>query len=439
MHFKRMLIGSTAAIAVSLSFVGAASAQTEIQFWHALTGQLGDRVNALAEEFNKQQKDYKVVPTYKGTYTENMTAGIAAFRAKQQPHIIQIFEVGTATMLAAKGAVYPVWKLMQDTGEPFDPSAFVSAVYGYYSTADGKLLSMPFNSSTPVLYWNKKLFQQAGYDAPPKTWKQMEDYTKKLVTSGAKCGTSTGWPSWIQVEAMGAWHDVPFATKQNGFGGTDIELKINDPLRVKHIERLANMAKDKRFVYYGRENKPNPSFVAGDCAMLMASSGLAGGFTQNIKDFEWGIAPLPYDEEVKAAPQNTIIGGATLWVMAGKPAAEYKGVAKFFSYLQRPDVQAQWHQDTGYVPITNAAADLTEKSGFYKKFPGREVATQELNNKPPTTNSKGLRIGNFVQIRDVIDEELEAAFAGQKTAKAALDSAVQRGNKLLKDFHDANK
>ena len=437
----RILLSSVAA-AAALASASSAFAQTEIQFWHAMGGNLGDTVNALAEGFNKSQSEYKVNPVYKGSYTETLTAAIAAFRAKQAPHIVQVFEVGTANMMAAKGAVYPVYQLMADAKEPFDPKAYIGPVYGYYSTPDGKLLSMPFNSSTPVLYWNKELMQKAGLDPnkPPKTWPELGEMAKKAVAAGAKCGFTPQWQTWTMIENYGAWHNLPYATKDNGFGGTDIELKFNDPPRVKFIQMLADWTKDKTFVYGGREGKSTALFTAGDCVFHIASSGSAAGIDKALGGTsKYGIGMMPYSPDVIAKPQNSIIGGATLWVLQGRPAAEYKGVAKFMSYLASTPVQAKWHQETGYVPITLAAAEATEKEGFYKKFPGREVAVQELTLNPPTANSKGLRIGNFVQIRDIVDGELENVWSGKKDAKTALDDAVKAGNEQLKRFEAANK
>src|SRR5262245_23592418 len=438
---RRVLLRAAAAVAMTCGGSAAAQAQSEIQWWHAMGGQLGEALNALAEGFNKSQKDYKVVPVYKGTYTETMTAAIAAFRAKQPPHIVQVFEVGTATMMAAKGAIYPVHQLMADAGEKFDPNAYLPAVYGYYSTRDGKLLSMPFNSSTPVLYYNKDAFKKANLDpnTPPKTWSDMEQSSKKLLAVGYHFWFTSQWQTWIHIENFGAWHNIPFATGANGFAGTDTKLTINDPLRARHVENLARWQKEKVFVYAGREGKPNPKFTTGECPMIMASAGTAGGFAQAMKDVPFGIAMMPYYADVNGAPQNSIIGGATLWVLTGKPKNEYPGVAKFFAYLSGSEVQSKWHMDTGYVPITKAAYERTRAQGFYDKFPGRDVAVEQLNLKPPTDNSKGLRIGNFVQIRDVMDEELEAVWAGQKTAKQALDAATERGNKLLADFARANR
>ncbi len=273
---RRYLLGTAAAVVMTCGASVATSAQTEVQWWHAMGGQLGEALNALAESFNKSQRDYKIVAVYKGTYTETMTAAIAAFRAKQHPHIVQVFEVGTATMMAAKGAIYPVHQLMADAGEKFDPDAYLAAVYGYYSTRDGKLLSMPFNSSTPVLYYNKDAFRKAGLDPekPPKTWPEMEQYSKQLLAAGYPCVFTSQWQTWIQIENFGAWHNIPFATAANGFGGTDIKLVINDPLRVRHVENLARWHKEKSFVYAGREGKPNPKFTTGECPMITASDRL---------------------------------------------------------------------------------------------------------------------------------------------------------------------
>jgi sn-glycerol 3-phosphate transport system substrate-binding protein len=433
---------AVASIVGVLAVTPAAQAATEIQWWHAMGGTLEEWVKGLADEFNKSQSEYKVNAINKGTYTETLTGAMAAFRAKQHPHIVQVFEVGTATMMASKGAIYPVHQLMADVGEKFDPKVYLPTVTGYYSTPDGKLLSLPFNSSTPVFYWNKTAFKKAGLDPEkqPKTWPEVAEAGKKLVAAGYQCGFTTQWQTWAQLENFSAWHNLPFATKQNGMAGLDTEFKFNSPAHVKHIQSLADWQKDKVFVYAGREGKSNPEFTSEKCPMFMGSSASAGGFSTAAKDkFEFGIGMLPYWPDVKGAPQNSIIGGATLWVLQGKSKEEYKGVAKFLTFLSRPDVQAKSHQLTGYVPITLAAYQQTLEQGFYQKFPGRDVAVLQLTNKPPTENSKGLRLGNFVQIRDIMDEELEAIWAGKKTAKQGLDDAVARGNQKLREFEKANK
>lgn len=432
-------IAALVALAAALGFSAPASAQTEIQWWHALPGELGQKVEKIATDFNATQKDYKLVPVYKGTYPEVMTAAIAAFRAKQPPHIVQVFEVGTATMMAAKGAVYPVYQLMKDAGESFDPKSYLAAVVGYYTDTGGNMLSFPFNSSTPVFYYNKDLFKKAGLDpnVPPKTWPEVEAAAKKLQAAGVPCGFTTEWPSWVHIENLSALHDVPIATKSNGFGGLDTELKINGPLQVKHLGKLAEWQKTKIFDYGGRGDSAKPKFYSGECGMTMASSGARLGIVTNMKA-EVGISMLPYWPDVRNGLQNSIIGGATLWVLRGQKTDDYKGVARFFSYLSRPDVQAWWHQQSGYLPITPAAYALSRTQGFYEKNPGADVSIKQMTLNPPTENSKGLRLGSFVQIRNVIEEEIEGALQGKKTAKEALDAAVARGNDLLRQFEKVN-
>ncbi|GAB4194177.1 MAG: sn-glycerol-3-phosphate ABC transporter substrate-binding protein UgpB [Thalassobaculales bacterium] len=431
----KLSLSVLAASASLMALAGAAQAQIEIQWWHAMTGVNNQRIDQIAADFNKSQSAYKVVPAYKGSYAETMQAGIAAFRAGNAPHIMQVFEVGTATMMGAKGAVKPVHELMAEAGESFDSNAYLPAITGYYSTVDGKMLSMPFNSSSAITFWNKDLFKKAGLDPEkgPATWPEYFAAAKKVREAGAACGFTAGWITWTQLEQFSAWHNVPLATKANGLDGFDAELRINSPLHVRHVEALANAQKDKTFDYSGRTTQPEGRFVAGDCGMIQTSSAFYGNLKANAK-FEFGMMPLPYYPDVAGAPQNSIIGGASLWVMGGKKAEEYKGVAKFFTFLSDTDLQVDLHTVTGYLPITKAAYAKTRASGFYEKNPGRDVPLRQLDNKPPTENSRGLRLGNLVQIRDMWAEELEAAFSGQKSAKAALDAAVERGNQVLRAF-----
>jgi len=437
MRFK---VFGAALFAAGILGAPAAQAQTEIQWWHSMGGALGEKLNALATKFNASQKEYKVVPVFKGDYPTSMTAAIAAFRAGNAPHLLQVFEVGTATMMAAKGAIVPVTKVMADAKEPFNPKAYLPAVAGYYTDPKGNMLSFPFNSSTVVLYINRDAFKKAGLnpDQVPKTWKEMNAAVLQLKVRGQECVYTSGWPSWMHIENFSAWHNVPIGTKENGMAGMDTVFAINSPLHVKHLTMLGDMSKKGLFTYAGRTNQAEARFASGECAMLTSSTGAQANFRQNAK-FDWSVNFIPYHDDVAGAPQNSIIGGASVWVMSGKKPADYKGVAKFFAFLSQPEIQMEWHTGTGYVPITMAAYDMTRKSGFYEKNPGADVAVKQLTNKPPTANSKGLRFGNFVQGREVIEEEMEGVFAGKKDAKTALDDAVKRGNEILRKFEAANK
>jgi len=424
--------------AVAAVMAAPAHAQVEIQWWHSMGGALGEWVNDLAKDFNSSQTAYRIVPTFKGSYDESMTAAIAAFRAGNAPHILQVFEVGTATMMASRNAIVPVGEVMKKAGVTFDPNAYVPAVAGYYTAPNGQMLSFPFNSSTTVFHYNKDAFKAAGLDpnAPPKTWPEVALAAAKLKASGHKCPFTTSWVSWTQLESFSAWHNTEFATLGNGMRGMNARLSFNSPLHVRHIENLGNMAKQGLFVYKGRGNAADATFVSGECAMTTGSSALYGNIKRNAK-FESGISTLPYYPDVPGAPQNTVIGGASLWVMAGKKDEEYKGVAQFFAHLSKPEEAAKSHQRTGYLPLTTASYQLTEKSGFYKQNPGTDVSVEQMIRKT-TDKSRGIRLGNFVQIRTINDEELEQVWSGRKTAKQALDDAVRRGNEQLERFQRAN-
>ena len=435
----RPVLRFVAWMALAAALVSPARAATDIQWWHAMSGQLGRQLEKLAADFNASQSGYRIVPVYKGNYTETVTAAIFAFRSRSQPAIVQVNEIATATMMAAKGATYPVYDLMRDQAEYFSPAAYLPAIAGYYTDLAGNMLSFPFNASTPILYYNKDLFRAAGLDpeTPPKTWPELGAAAKRLRAAGSVCGFTTSWPSWINVENLSAFHDLPMATRSNGLGGLDAVLVFNNPLMVRHIAQLAEWQKTKVFDYSGRATAAEPRFQKGECGIFLGSSGTRADILANAK-FAVGYGMLPYWPDVAAAPQNSIIGGATLWVLRDRPREEYKGVAKFFAFLSQPAIQAAWHQNTGYLPITRDAFDLTRAQGFYDRNPGTASSIEQITLKPLTENSRGLRLGSFTLIRDAIEDELEQAFSGKKTAQEALDTAVDRGNKLLRQFERAN-
>ena len=436
---KKTLFGALAITSTLLAPM-AAMAQTEVHFWHAFTGRLGELVKGQVADFNASQSDYVVVESHKGNYSETLNAGIAAFRAGEQPHILMVFEVGTATMMAAGGAIKPVYEVMAESGAKFDPDAYIGAVKGYYTTTSGDMLSLPFNSSTPVLWVNRDAMSAAGVDPDTdmSTWEQVDDVLGKLKAGGEGCPLVTAWQSWIHLENFSAYHNVPFASKDNGFAGLDTELMLNGKPQVAHLSKMAEWAKDGKFIYTGRRNEGGANFRSGECALFTESSAGYAGISAEAK-FDFEVRPLPYWKALANAPQNTIIGGASLWVMAGHDNAAYKGAGEFLSFLSSSDVQAAWHQNTGYLPITAEAGEATRASGFYDKNPGTDIAVIQMTANQPTANSKGLRLGSFDQIRGIIDEELEAIWSGDKSAQEAMDSAKKRGDALLRRFESANR
>ncbi len=421
--------------------VSAQSASTiDIQLWHGLPGELAYHLDKLAADFNASQPDYKIVPVSKGLYSQTMLAALFAMRIRQHPAIVQVAEVGTATMMASRRAIVPVHELMRDEKQPFDPAALIPAVAAYYTDADGNMLSFPFNASVPILYYKKDQFRSAGLDAdrPPRTWPELEAAAKRLVASGRPCGFTTDWPSWVNVENFSALHGLPIATSANGFDGLDAELAIDNPTMVRHLASLVEWQKSRIYVYGGRTTRAEAKFLNRECAIFLGSSASRAEMLTNA-NFEVGFGMLPYWPDVAGAPRHPILGGGSLWVLRDRPGPEYTGVAKFFAYLSHPDVQAKWHQATGYLPITQAAYELTRKQGYYERNPGADIPIRQLTLNPPTPEARGLRLGSYVAIREIIEDEMEQALDGKKTAAAALKSAVARGNVVLREFEAANR
>lgn len=418
----------------------AAHAQHEIRFWHAMSGALGDTLDSLVRRFNDSQKAYAVLAEHKGGYERTMSAALQAQRAGSGPHLVQVYEVGTAQMMAAKSAVRPLWQLAREGGRNLEAKAFLPAVAGYFSDPAGRLLALPFNTSTPVLYYNKAAFRKAQLDPerPPRTWYEMPTMMGKLADAGIECVLTTAWPSWIQVENMSTWHARDFATRENGMAGLDARLVFNTHLMVRHVAMLASWVSAGYFSYSGRGIEGERRFAKGECAMVTASS---ASYAELHRDagFDFGVAPLPHYDDVPGAPHHSLIGGAGLWVLAGRARGDYRGVAKFLAFLSEPRIQAEWHQRTGFVPVTRAAYDFTRAQGFYAAHPEHEVPIRQLLLNSPTRESRGIRLGEFQQIRAILEEELEAVWEGRKPPKLALDHAAERGNVLLRRFEQAQR
>jgi sn-glycerol 3-phosphate transport system substrate-binding protein len=433
------------AVALGLAAPAAAQQPVEIQFWHGLTQPLGGMLEQIAADFNASQTRYRVNASFRGSYPETMVAAIAAFRAGQAPHIVQMFEVGTGTMMAAGRAVKPLHELLAETNTqiPFDD--YLPAVRGYYSLADGRMMSMPFNSSTAVVFYNKDAFRRAGLnpDQFPETWGGLEQAARALKAAGVACPMTTAWPTWVQVEQLSAIHNIPLATLANGFGGLNTELQINNPVMLRHITNLVNWQREGLFRYGGRDGAGDALFPNGECAIIFGSSGLRARIVREAQ-FPWGVAMLPFYEGVR--PINSIIGGASFWAMNRGPNAtrsmeENRGIAEFYAWLARPEVVRKWHVDTGFLPVRQSVFRALEGEGFYRQNPGADIPIEQLlrGGGQMTDASRGIRLGGFVEIRTIIQEELERAFQGQQTPEQALANAQTRGNVVLRNFERQNR
>ncbi len=431
MKFRPLL----AALALSSGILTSTQAYsaTEIQWWHAMGGALGETVNEMAENYNASQSDVVIVPTYKGGYEDTMTAGIAAFRAKEQPHIIQIFDAGAATIINAPGATVPVADLMKD----FNIEDYISGVRYFYADSDGKMIGLPFNSSTPLLYFNKEAFKEAGIDAPPKTWEEFEAIAPKLKEAGYIALAQSHSP-WIFSENFHSRHNIQLATGNNGYDSTDVKLLYNNDHMKMHWGKVKSWLDAGYYGFYGRAWGDNQdAFVQKKVAMWLGSSGSFGGLTKSA-EFEFGTTFLPYWESIIKEPKGTFIGGAALFAMSGHSDEENKAIADFFGYMTSSDNQVFWHKETGYVPITTAAYDAAKKEGYYDSTPDAEVGILQLS-QPGGEWTKGYRLGYYVQIRDVMYKHFDDIFSGSASVDDAFAAMEKESNELLVRFSDTYK
>ncbi len=415
----------------------AAAQRVEIQWWHAMGGVLGERVDELVKGFNDAQQKYTVVAVNKGNYDEVINGTIAAYRAKRQPHLVQIYERGFMTMLLSDATV-PVHALMKEKGYNIDWADFIKPVASFY-TYKGNVMTMPFNSSTPILWYNKDQFAKAGFEKPAPTWQDFEKQLYAIKAKGAaECGTALANDYfWSLIENYSAINDQPFATRSNGFDGIDTEFVYNKTKVVGQVTRLKKWLDDGVLQLAGTGFSPQQLFASGKCATYISSTADHGAMERNAT-VPWSATFLPYEADT-ATPRNSTIGGATIWVLKGHKAEEYAAVAAFFDHLASPKTQVWWHKVTGYVPLTNAAYKLAKDEGYYTQNPTREIAVLQLERGTPTQNSMGFRFGNFTQTTFALRQEMEAVMTGKKQPQEALDDSVRRGNEILRQFEKLNQ
>ena len=444
MQRRHILLGTSGLLAAPFIAPSVrAQGRTEIQFWYGLGGALGERVAEQVTRFNESQSRFRVNANFRGSYVEVMTGAIAAWRAGTPPHIAQVFEVGTATMMAAGPAIRPTHELLGEAGITLDPKRYLAGVRGYYSDTQGRLVSMPHNSSSAVMWINLDAFEKAGLSTTelPKTWAEIRAAAQKIkATNAAEIPISTAWPTWVMFEQMSSIHDVGLATKANGFEGLDAQMNLGAPIFAKHTNMLLEMQREGTFVYGGRDGDGFASFPAGKAAMSFNSSAGRAQVQRDAK-FRWASVALPYHGDVTQSPRNGVIGGASLWTLTARnrTAEEYRGVAEFYRFISEVEQDKWWHHVTGYVPLTLAAYEASRAEGFYTQNPGADAAIIQLSRAEPTPNSQGFRLGGFVEIRNIIQEELERGFQGQQNTETLLANANRRADVVLRNFERANR
>jgi sn-glycerol 3-phosphate transport system substrate-binding protein len=427
---------TTLTLLATTAMAGAASAQTSFEYWYGLSGDLGNVVQETCNRFNASQSEYEIVCVGQDGYEAAVQNTIAAFRANQHPTIVQSFDAGTADLMLS-GEFYPVQQMMADYDIEIDWANYFPGISNYYAASTGELFSMPFNSSTPVYYYNEDMFAAAGIEEAPLTWEGFAEALVAIKDSGVDCPYAYAPSTWIDLEQFSMAHNIPVASNDNGYSGLDSELLFNTTQHVQHMENIQSWINDGyahiRTAQSGLSARD--SFVQGECAIFFSS--IADHNTVGKiapEGLNWEVQMIPVYEGFER--HNTVVGGASLWVLSGKTEEEYRGAAAYLSFLATPESEEFWASNTGYIPVTQTGYDALVEKGFYNEAPyaDREIAIESLTYTAPTNLTRGIRLGGFIQVRSEWTNEVGAALAGQKTMREALDTAVERGNVILARF-----
>ena len=429
---KNFLIILILTLCLLLSAGTALAQPVTVTFWHAMSGSRLGIVESIIESFNATHPEFEVKPLFTGSYAETLTKYVAAYPSKTGPNIVQVYEVGTQTMIDSD-AIIPVYQIPEMLGETWDWAQYVIPISRYYSV-DGNLWSMPFNSSTAMLYYNKDLFEAAGLDPnkPPSTWEEMEEYGEKLLASGlVDHAYSTGWPDWIFEQVL-AIHDHLYADNDNGRSGLATKVVFNDDFGRMIFETWTRLHDKGIYIFGGAEYAANSAFNAGQIAMLIQSTSSLAGIIK-ASQFKVGTSFYPRFEGYPVG--NSIVGGGSLWVTKGQSEEELRGVWEFLKYIGQKDIAIQWHKGTGYFPASGAALkDLLDEGWFSADQAYLTAFLQILSGRRDTAASTGVRLGPFVAIREIFVSSFEKSLAGQLSPKDALNEAEEKMNLLLIDY-----
>lgn len=425
-------------LAATVALLGCASAAhaTNIEFWYGNTGPVETAIKAQCDAFNASQSEHKVNCVGQGSYEVSMQKAIAAYRAKNHPVLIQFFDAGTLDLMLSD-AVEPVQDLMPDV--KWD--SYIAGARAYYETSNGKLFAQPYNSSTLLFYTNKTELEKVGVTETPSTWEDIIEVARKLKAAGHACPFVTDGDTWRVLEQFSARHGLPVATKHNGYDGLDAEYVINTTFAAKHLANLVEWRKEGlvRLAADTKAGNYAAAFNAGECAMMEGSS---GSYSASAKAFDG-----KYDLTVNMAPMykdytrhNTLVGGASIYVMKGHNQPEIEAAKAFLDFLRKPEQQMFFTANTGYVPVTTDVLDAIAASDEANspKYATAKVGVESMN-QPATADTRGIRLGFYVQFREVFMEETQNAFAGQQTMQVALDNAKKRGDQLLRRFEQTYK
>jgi len=416
---------------------------TKLIFWHAMGGQLGETASTLVNQFNDSQTDIFVQDVFQGGYDDLLNKFRAGLQSKNGPHILQVYDIGQRFMIDSK-AIEPMQTFVD--ADKFDLSQFEQPILNYY-TVDKKLNAMPFNTSNPILYYNKNAFKDAGLDPAkaPRTWDDVAAAAAKLTKKDASGKTQPGIAiaiyGWF-FEQFLATENALYAEPENGRGAQRAtKVVYNADPGVKILDWWKGMVDKGIAANLGRSTSDTQkAFSAGQIPMTIDSTAVVRGVINNAGGkFEVGTGYMP--RPTTGGEQGGIImGGASVYIAKDKSDKEKQAAWKFVQFVTQPKQQAFWHINTGYFPVRKDTYDLPEVKANLTKFPQFQTAIDQLHANPSNPATSGAVLGVFTQARSTdVEGAIEETLLGKATAKAALDKAAANTNKALDSYNASVK
>lgn len=414
----------------------------DIILWHSLEGPLGEKFKTLITQFNQKtdilQANIKIIPEYKGTYEQTLKMGLSKLGTREAPHILQVFEMGNLVMQAHPGSYVPLDKLTNNKSPLLAKEHFLPAIASFYKSRSGEesLPSLPFSASSVVLFYNKTALTKAGLDPshPPTTWEEFEAMAQKLKATGAKNILASGWLAGHHIDQVAAWHNEAIATQGNGVDGDHAILTLNKSFFIDHLSKLADWYQMGMFTL-DIGPQAEQAFAKGNVVFLTQGANRLSNIERLVANkFEIEVAPFPYWKKNTSGPQNTVAGGASFWALSGHAPEEYAIIQKFFEYLASLEIQAEWHQDTCYMPVVVGVQTLSEKQKFYEqnlKGKAAKIALESFTGKAPKEFSRGILLPEFPRVREIMVQEMKEAIKGNKTPMEALQQIEISGNRIM--------
>ena len=417
-----------------------AAEKTKVTFWHAMGGTRTAFIQRMVEDFNYTHPTIEVTAEYKGSYRDTLNGAIISYKQGKAPNIVHIFEVGSQLAIDA-GIFMPI----EDLVKPEDYARlddFVDGVANYYRV-NGKFNSIPFNSSNPVLYYNKTLFEKAGLDpnTPPKTFGDVIAACEKLVSSGAAPKGIT-WPlhTWF-VEQWMANQGALLANNENGRAARATDILVDSKPMVTIMKWWKELYDKGYYAYSGKVEDwdgSNNLFVSGQAPMLITSTSDVVMMQNAAREngFELGTAALPCPDGIE--PQGVVVGGASLWLTKGQSAEEAEAAKTFLLWFTNTENEVRWHKGTGYFPVRKSAVTVLEGEKWFERNPAFRAAFDQLLNTRPVRSTQGALLGVFPELRSLIEEAVQKIFAGT-SIEEALKAADKRADAALAKYNRAVK